>query len=171
MIFMDHDDLTMAGSRYRYLWPSREVPGMLRDQVHILGGPLSGDTIPGALGALRSIYRVNSEVDEEGLQGFKESLDAAYRKTRDCIDTNVELQRLLYPEFVLRHRDFDRLVAFCLESDSPESEGWKGQAAAYLKARDYSEDLIAESIESIRQFRGYFERMSFLYERPPSSSR
>jgi hypothetical protein len=163
MIFMDHDDLTMAGSRYRYLWPSREVPGMLRDHVHILGGPLSGDTIPGALEALRNIYRVNAAVDEEGLRGFKESLRAAYRATHDCIDTNAELQQLLYPEFVLRHRDFDILVAFSLESDSPESEPWKEQAAAYLRARDYSEELIAESIESIRQFRGYFERMSFLY--------
>ena len=166
MIFMDHDDLTMAGSRYRYLWPSREVPGMMRDQVHILGGPLSGDMIPGTLGALRSIYRVSSEIDDKGLKGFKESLRAACTpQTRDCIDTNAGLQGLLYPEFVRRHRDFDRLVTFCLESDSPESEGWKDQAAAHLRARDYSEELIAESIESIRQFRGYFERMSFLYDR------
>ena len=163
IVFMDHDDLTMAGSRYQYLWPQREVPGMLRDQVHLLGGPLSGDTIPGDVGALQGIYRTSSGVADAGVQSLQESLRDAYRKTQQQLDTNRELQNLFYPEFIARHRDFDRMVAGFLASDPAQIELWRAEATAYLNARGYGDELAAESVQAISQFRGFFERMRFLY--------
>ena len=38
VIVQDHDDLTVAGVGPRYISPWREVSGMQRDEVHILGG-------------------------------------------------------------------------------------------------------------------------------------
>ena len=73
IIFMDHDDLTVAGSRYQYLWPWREVSGMQRDQVHILGGPMGDETIPGEVGALKNIYRVSPDVADEPWRFSKSS--------------------------------------------------------------------------------------------------
>ena len=165
IIFMDHDDLTMAGSRYRYLWPSREIPGMLRDQVHVLGGALGGDTIPGDADALQGIYRTNTDVSDAGLRALEESLREAYKKTGHQLDSNSEMQNLFYPEFIARHRDFDSLVSFCLECDSTQEDNWKPGAEDYLKARNYSGELIAEFIQAIGQHRPFFERMSFLYMR------
>ncbi len=163
VIFMDHDDLTMAGSRYRYLWPSREVPGMMRDQVHVLGGRFSDDFIPGSAGALRNIFRADGELAERGTGMLQESLRNAYFKTSDRIDNDAELQSLLYPEFVARHRDYDRLAACWLDSGAADPDGWEAQAVVWLRSRDFGEELATESARAVVQFGGFFERMRFLF--------
>jgi hypothetical protein len=170
IIFMDHDDLTMAGSRYRYLWPSRETAGMERDQVHVLGGVLTGapfedESIPGAVGALRTIYRINSEDADAGVKSLEDALRAAYRKTQSQLDTNRELQGLLFPEFIARHSDFDALVAGFLEADASQLDAWKEEASAYLKARHYEDEIVAEYPPAIANHRSLFERLRFLYAR------
>jgi len=170
VIFMDHDDLTMAGSRYRYLWPSRETAGMERDQVHILGGVITGapfenETIPGDVGALRAIYRMSSHDSDAGVQSLEDALLAAYDKTQSQIAANPELQSLLYPEFIARHSDFDKLVAGFLETDASQVDDWKDEATAYLKSRNYYDELIAEYPPAIANHRSFFERMRFLYSR------
>jgi hypothetical protein len=166
IIFMDHDDLTVAGSRYQYSWLSREVPGMQRDQIHILGGTFGHNDIrPGAVGALRDIFRIGDDAAKAGLMSLQEALSAAYRKTQSQLGNNPELQDLFYPKFIEGHRDFDELAASFLESDPSEPETWKAQAAAFLKARDYGDDRSAEYTEAICHYRPFFERMSFLYAR------
>jgi hypothetical protein len=163
IIFMDHDDLTMAGSRYRYLWPTRELAGMERDEIHILGGAFGDDPVPGEAGALRAIYRVNAEIAEFGVQALKEATVAAYRKTQEQIDVNAELQALFYPEFVARHRDFDRLIRGFLEKGTGGEEEWKQESGEYLRGRGYDGELVAETVEAITRFRDFLGRMKFLY--------
>jgi hypothetical protein len=163
IIFMDHDDLTVAGSRYQYLWPWREVSGMQRDQVHILGGPMGDETIPGEVGALRNIYRVSSEIADRGMTLLEQALRGAYRLTQAQIGRNDELRSVFYPGFLDGYRDFDELVPSFLGSHRFRIDLWRTEAEAYLKSKRYSEELVAEYIKSIVHFAEFFERMRFLY--------
>jgi len=165
IIFMDHDDLTVAGSRYRYLWPWREVSGMDRDMVHILGGPMGDDTLPGEVGVLNAIYRVTRETADLGARVLEESLSDAYGRTQSQLDSNRELQELFYPEFVARHRDFDELVPWFFRADPQESESWKEEAAAFLRNRQCGDELAAEYVKTVCHFRTFFERLRFLYSK------
>jgi hypothetical protein len=165
IIFMDHDDLTMAGSRYQYLWPVRELAGMQRDQIHILGGAFGEDPVLGDVGALRGIYRVNAEVAESGLRELEAAVVTAYRKTQAELDANQELQALFYPQFIRRHRDLDRLIASFLETDTSRQEAWQAASEDYMRVQGYDGELIAETVDAIRRVRGFLERMRFLYAR------
>jgi hypothetical protein len=164
IIFMDHDDLTVAGSRYQYLWPWREVGGMERDQVHILGGPMGDIALPGELGVLQKIYRVNPEVGEEGLRVLKAAIVDAYDKTQIDLAHNPELRGLFYPRFLDGYRDFDELVPEVLRTD-PQSEAWKPGVQSKLQAKGYDNELVDEYVKTFARFRDFFEQMSFLYSR------
>ena len=165
IIFMDHDDLTVAGSRYQYLWPWREVSGMQRDQVHILGGPMGDETIPGEVGALKNIYRVSPDVADRGMALLEELLREAYQLTQAQLRSNGELRSLFYPEFLDGYRDFDELVPGFLEADPSRIDSWRTDAEVYLKSKRYGSELIAEYIKSVVHFADFFERMRFLYRR------
>jgi hypothetical protein len=165
VIFMDHDDLTVAGSRYRHLWPKREVAGMERDQIHILGGPMGDETIPGEVGALNSIYRVSSVVGDAGLKALKDAIGAAYRLTQSHLAANEELRSLFYPRFLEGYMDFDDLVPGLLETDPSQTGSWKAEATALLSKKHYDAELIGEYTETICNFREHFERLRFLYSR------
>lgn len=166
IIFMDHDDLTVAGSRYQYLWPWREVSGMDHDRVHILGGPIGDETIPGEAGVLRSIYRVSTETGDAGLRGLEEALVLAYDRTQEQLDLNPELRNLFYRQFLDGRRDFDALVPWYLDKNPSDGESWKTEAAAYLiTKRQYDEQLAAEYAKTVVHFRSFFERLRFLYKR------
>ena len=87
---------------------------MERDLIHILGGSFGDDPIPGAVGALRAIYRVSSEVAESGREFWSRRpppLTAEPRRssigTRTCARCSIR-------SFSNRHRDFDRLIASLL---------------------------------------------------------
>jgi hypothetical protein len=164
-IFMDHDDLTVAGSRYTHLWPWREASGMERDMIHILGGPMGEDNLPGEVGALNAIYRVSAETGEAGLKGLEEAARMAYRKTQSKLDGNAELRALFPSCFLQGFRDFDELVPGFLASEPSQAESWKAEAAALLSAKRYDAELIAEYIRTLLRFRRFFERVRFLYSR------
>ena len=164
VIFMDHDDLAMAGSRYPYAWPQRELAGAERDQVHILGGAFAADDIvPGAGATLRGIYRIAPTGAENGSLTLEGALVEAYRKTQDQLDHNPELRALFYREFLDHHRDFDRLVRDFLATDLGGEENWRRTTESYLESQGYGREHIDELLESIPRRRGYLERMSFLY--------
>jgi len=164
IIFMDHDDLTVAGSRYQYLWPWREAGGMCRDKVHILGGPMGDETLPGEIGALQTIYRVTGNIRDAGLRALKDAMIMAYDKTQLHLAENPDLRSLFYPRFLEGRRDFDELVPELLAAD-PQSDTWKPGAEERLRAKGYENELVDEYTKTLASFRNYFEQMSFLYSR------
>jgi hypothetical protein len=163
IIFMDHDDLAIAGKGFQHFWPLRAVPGMMRDQVHILGGPLSGDMIPGEIGTLAKIYRVNDETAAAGLAILKQTMKQAYYKTQTAMATNEELKNLFFPDFIERLGDMDKLVTSFLETDPSEQGLWESEASAYLTAKGYPESLASDYMKAIPHFRNFFRRTAFLY--------
>jgi hypothetical protein len=163
IIFMDHDDLVVPGIQLRHFHPSRAVPGMMRDQAYVFGGPLAGSVIEGECGALAKIYRVGDELSETGMNALRRELAAAYHKTQSAMTEDAELRALFFPEFLERLGDFDRLVAKFLQTDAAFEMQWKSQAAAYLSEKNYPDDLTAQYVQVIPQFRRFFERMAFLY--------
>ena len=136
---------------------------MERDQIHILGGPMGGDVIPGEAGALRGIYRVSQEIGDAGIKALEDATCAAYRHTQGQLDSNAALQGVFYARFIQGYRDFDDLVPWFQRTDPLEIESWKQEALAYLKGRGYEDELAGEYVKTVSHFRAYFERMSFLY--------
>jgi hypothetical protein len=136
---------------------------MERDQIHILGGPMGDDIIPGEAGALRSIYRVKQETSEAGVKALENAAASAYRHTQDQLDSNAQLRTFFYDRFLQGHRDFDHLVTWFLPQEAGVVDAWKVEAAAHLRGRGYEEELAAEYVKTISHFRAYFERMAFLY--------
>ena len=165
VIFIDHDDLTVAGSRYQHLWPWREVAGMDRDYLHIFGGQMGDETIPGEVGALNSIYRVSPAVGCAGLSSLKDAIGVAYHLTQSHLATNERLRSLFHPYFLEGYRDFDELVPGFLEVDRSQTESWAVEAEALLARKQYGAELIAEYVKTIGRFREFFERIEFLYSR------
>lgn len=165
VIFMDHDDLTVAGSRYPHLWPWREASGMGMDSIHILGGKMGDDWIPGDAGALTQIYRVNAAIADAGEKALKVAARTAYRKTQAMLASNGELRGLFGTPFLNGICDFDELVPGLLDAEPEEIESWKTQAATRLRDKGYKEELVAEYVRAIVHFREFFERTSFLYDK------
>jgi len=164
LVFMDHDDLTMAGSRYGYLWPQRELAGSERDQIHILGGSFGDDhPVPGSAAALRAIFRVSAATAEDGARALEAAIVGAYRTTQERLDSDPELRSLFYPQFLDHHRDLDRLAGTFLETAPGEEERWKVDSEAFLRSRGYDRELITEHLENIPRRRTFLERMRFLY--------
>jgi hypothetical protein len=163
ILFMDNDDLMISGRRYQHFWPLRGVPGMLRDQIHILGGPLAGAVLPGEIGILKRIYAVSAETAESGWKTFEEAMKISYAKTHSEFASNKELQSLFFPSFLERLGDFDELVKNFLRTDPEQHDVWKSQASYYLRGKNYTETFVAEYVQAIPQFRRFFERIQFLY--------
>ncbi len=169
VIVQDNDDLTVASVGPRWISPWREVSGMQRDEVHILGGSTGGQTggptVAGDAGALQAIYRVDPDVADAGLAALKEAVVAAYDRAQAEVAVNRELQDLFPPGFLDARRDYYELVSRFLRADPADLEPWTQDATAYLRARDYSEEQIATYTKSIYHFRMFFDRMRFLYSR------
>ncbi|WP_263352891.1 hypothetical protein [Acidicapsa acidisoli] len=166
---MDHDDLTVAGSRYPHLWLWRELSGMTFDAIHILGGILGGqmddDWIPGEVGALRQIFRVCDAVADAGLETLRQAARAAYDKTQRALETNDSLRALFNENFLRGYRDFDELAASYPTAKPEEMDRWKTDAAETLRRKGHDEELVAETIRAVGHFRIFFEKTAFLYER------
>jgi hypothetical protein len=165
VIFMDHDDLTVAGSRYPHLWPRREVAGMERDEIHIFGGLMGDSILPGEVGTLISIYRVSTEVSDLGLQCLKEATAAAYRLTQSRLGSDEELRGLFLPAFLAGYRDLDELVPEFLAAGPDGVESWRADAVGLLRTKGYNPELISEYLDTLCSYRAYFERVQFLFHR------
>jgi hypothetical protein len=163
VIAQDHDDLSVAGVGPRYVTPWREVSGMQRDEVHILGGSTGGATIVGDVGALQEIYRVDPDV--AGLAALKEAAVAAYDRAQAELAVNRELQDHFPAGFLDARRDYYELVSRFLLADPADLDPWTQDAMAYLRAHGYGEERIATYTKSIYHFRAFFRRMRFLYSR------
>jgi hypothetical protein len=160
IIFMDHDDLVISAKEFS---PWRAFPGMLRDQIHILGGPMSGQNIPGEAGVLKKIYRVSDELSITGLQALERAMKQAYDKTRSELATNGPLRSLFAPDFLEQLDAVDKLIAGFLETDPAQVDTWKLEADAYLKALGCPETISSEYAQTIPNFREFFQRTAFLY--------
>lgn len=163
IIFMDHDDLILAGSRYQYFWPSRELSGMDRDLIHIIGGVQGDHVVEGEVRALQSLYRVDKATAEAGVCAMRQWVSAAYRATQTQIDTNQEFRAQFYGEFLHWHRDFDHLYATLLRTDPSEYEQWRERLREYLRGRGWGGELIEEALTAACRFRPFLEELRFLF--------
>jgi len=165
LIVQDHDDLTVAGIGPRWISPWREVSGMQRDEVHILGGPVGTSTVEGDAAALQQIYRVDPVVAGAGVSALKEAAAAAFDRGQAELAVNRDLQDLFPRGFLDARGDYYELVSRFLRADPADLNPWTEDASAYLGARGYPAEQIATYTKSIYHFRRFFDRMRFLYAR------
>lgn len=164
-LIMDHDDLTVAGSRYKHLWPWRELSGMTFDAIHIFGGKMGDDWIPGEMGVLRQIFRVGPEVSAEGGEMLKQAARLAYRKAQQEIEANQNLRALFLENFLRGYRDFDDLEASYPHSNPERMKLWEHEAAKLLRRKGHSAEFVEETIRAVSHFREFFEYADFLYDK------
>ena len=81
---------------------------------------MGDERLPGEVGALKDIYRVNSGVGDTGLRSLEEAMSAAYCRTQSQLAVSPELQGLFYPRFLEGYRDFDELVPGFLKQIHPK---------------------------------------------------
>ncbi len=80
------------------------------DSIHILGGKMGDDWIPGDAGALRQIYRVHATTADTGERALRTAARSAYQKTQSALMSSEELRGFFSPPFLNGIRDFDELV-------------------------------------------------------------
>jgi hypothetical protein len=165
LIVQDHDDLTVAGVGPRWISPWREVSGMQRDEVHILGGPVGTSTVEGDAAALQQIYRIDPDVAGAGVAALKEAAAAAFDRGQAELAANRDLRALFPHGFLDARADYYELVSRFLRADLADLDPWTEDASVYLGARDYPAEQIATYTKSIYHFRRFFDRMRFLYAR------
>jgi hypothetical protein len=89
---------------------------MSMDSIHILGGRMGDGWIPGEVGALKKIYRVNATTADAGDRALQAAAQSAYRKTQSALGNDEELRSLFGPTFLNAIQDFDEFVPSLLEA-------------------------------------------------------
>lgn len=183
-ISMDHDSMALAGRVYRYYNAPKNVPELVLDLVHILGGPTGRCFHPGEVSALKAIYRVSTAVASEGLSVFRDTLRESYARMLHAMSTDPRIRELFHEEFIDTIREWDRAVIdFFRNTDDTESrERWRRRTRARLRRRGLPRPVIDQYLKTIvaykdvlRWFVGFYEsaaqtRVSVPHNPTPSSA-
>ena len=172
VIFMDHDLLNFLEEGADYLRPHWSLPGTLEDESYIMGNSANGRTAPSEMDFLDRIYRVEKEISKKGRSSLYEAMESSYKKTRDEVTTNPELQKFFSKKLVKRFHDWDAIVGSYLRArrDSCEPDSWKEEAENYLKRKRYKKVVMSGHIETVEKYADFVERFSFLYSSPGEAS-
>ena len=163
IVFMDHDDLFILGRRKMYFWPHRAVLGMLRDETHIMGGPMKYERVKGEVGALKAMFRVEESVYQQGISALRDALRLAYEQTLRAVETDPYIQEFFFEPFWRQIRDWDEVVRIYLAAREAQRPGWWARAAGFLRSKAYAEPLIQNYLNSVSTYRDFLERHAFLY--------
>jgi hypothetical protein len=165
IIFMDHDDLDIAGRNAREFHPRAVFPAIADDELHIFGGMYCGAWIKGEVEYLQEIYRVGAEVGAAGATAIRHALEAAYRRTREELHTNDELRAYFNEAFLECIFDCDAIVAGYLKSrdDRAALAAWKEETKEFLSGKGYVDWMVNDYFCAVDSFDNLLVKYSFLY--------
>lgn len=165
IVFMDHDDLDIAGRNAREFHPRAVFPAIADDELHIFGGMYCGAWIKGEVEYLQEIYRVDAEVGAAGAAAIRQALEAAYRRTREELRDNEKLRAYFNEEFLERIFDCDDIVTGYLKArgDRATLAAWKEETKEFLNGKGYVDWMINDYFCAVDSFDDLLARYSFLY--------
>jgi hypothetical protein len=162
IIFMDHDSVVIPNSEDKDFSGSETLSGMTLDETYIWGKPVG---IRGAVGHLRTIYRVSDALYQQGLESARAVMKKAYKKTRRVILRDPKLRALFDPVFIDRLTEWDRLVKgyLGLKPDHAAGSKWKDTKRKLLLEKGYEERQADEHLKAIEDSRAFLERNAHLF--------
>ena len=165
IIFMDHDDMDIAGKNSKDFYPRAVLPAIADDELHIFGGTYCGETIKGEVEFLQEIYRIGEEVGEEGARAIRQATKSSYKQTQRELVDNPVLRSYFHESFVERITDWDAIVASYLKArvDRSAIDSWKAETGAFLSSRGCADWLINDYVCAVDSFDAFLARYSFLY--------
>jgi hypothetical protein len=160
MVFLDHDVMYLSGRRSRDFHPLSAIPGMAADDRHVWGFHHAR----GEVELLRTIYKVDHSVEDEGHSALRDSMRQAYRTTQEEICQNERVRGFFHSPFAERVRDWDEVSIPYLDAkgDPQKTSEWRERAERALFDKGYSETLVDEYLKAIEKHHGFIEKYSFL---------
>lgn len=165
IIFMDHDDLDIAGKNAREFYPRAVFPAIEDDELLIFGGIYCGERIVGAVEYLRQIFRVREETAAAGTSTIHQAMADAYKLTQRALIENAELRAYFHESFLERVCDCDKIVAKYLAArlDRSALEAWKANTTEFLSGKGYPAWMINDYLCAVDSFDSFLVKYSFLY--------
>ncbi len=166
VIFMDHDNLNLAGSSVKNFQSLGAHSSTALDELYIWGIYDGVRHVTGAVDCLEIIYRPRQATVQQGRDSFRKALAEAYRKTHRELSSNAKLGQLFHPLFVERIRDWDTVVRSYLQikDDPSRLAAWKDEMTGKFTQRGYKKNLILEHLIAAERYSLFLERYSFLYQ-------
>lgn len=165
IIFMDHDDLDIAGVNVTSFRPRAALPAMADDELHIFGGSSCGEPIKGEIEFLEEIYRINRDASRLGNREILKAIDASYNKTRNELANNTQLRSLFNESFIDGVTDWEFVVSSYLAAERNPSgiESWKASVKDSLGKKGYNQYDIYDFFCAVDSLNDFIDRYKFLF--------
>jgi hypothetical protein len=164
LIFMDHDNLSLATDGRDNFDPNDFLPGTIGDETHVTGRVLPPGTLCGVVDHLRFIYRVSPLTAERHRLFLRVATARAYRMTQRTLGSSPALKRIISAAYIAGSQSWDHAVAIFLKHRGTDSMlDWADEARAALKARGLSDWMIERYLKAIDYYASFLERVAFLY--------
>ena len=165
IIFMDHDDLDIAGSSVTEFHPRAALPAMADDELHIFGGTSCGEKIKGEVEYLEEIYRIRPDMSRKGYVEIMRAIEKAYKKTTHELAHNRKLRGFFSESFIEQIADWRSVVSSYLNSGKDPSavEEWKTSTRNFLGNKGYNVYRIYDHFCAVDSFDDFIHRYSFLF--------
>jgi len=162
LIFMDHDALSLPELEQGHFFAQNSLPCILLDERHIWGRA-NPALFPGTLvGCLQRIYRTSAPVEEQARALADAELKAAYQKTLAAMASDAKLRGFFGGVFLSRLLDWDEFVAGYLNG---RDDRWESEMKQLFSEKGYEPDTFDYYAQAVEQYKGFFERNGFLFER------
>jgi len=165
IIFMDHDDLDIAGKNSKDFYPRAAFQAIADDELHIFGGLSCGRHVKGEVEFLQEIYRVSEQVGNEGVTALREAIKDAYKRTQHELINSPKLRAYFHESFIERIFDWDRIVAKYLETggDSTALDLWEKETKEFLSNKGYTKGMIYDCLCAVDSSKDLLARYSLIY--------
>jgi hypothetical protein len=165
IIFMDHDDLTIAGKNAKEFYPRGAYQAIADDEIHIFGGMSCDERIKGGVEFLQDIYRISGQVREDGAMALRKALQHAYKLTQQQLLNNPKLRAYFHESYLDKLFEWDAIVARYLKAngDPAAVEVWKKETEIFLTSKGYTKPMIYDCLCAVDSFDDLLSKYSLLY--------
>lgn len=165
VIFMDHDNLNLAGTSVKNFQSLGAHSSTALDELYIWGIYDGVRHVVGAVDCLEVIYRTGQATFQRGRDSFRKAMAEAYAKAHRELASNAKLGQFFHPLFVERIRDWDTIVSGYLKikDDPSRLAAWKDETTEKFMQSGYDRNVIVEHLIAAERYVLFLERYSFLY--------
>jgi hypothetical protein len=165
VIFMDHDSVSMAGRDYKACDANYFLDSICSDLTHAVGGAMPGGFIPGSVGALKRIYRVDADTAREGMRALRRAMRERYHAGLQALERSPEVRHLFTARFLHEHREWDAAVRELISMwyDEERLETWSQETVTAFVARGYEKDRAEAFVVALIDHRLLLPWFAFLY--------
>jgi hypothetical protein len=165
VVFMDHDDLDIAGKNTEEFHPRAVFPAIADDELHIFGGLYCGSHIKGEVEYLREIYRIEAAVGEAGDAAIHDAIKQAHARTQKALATNPELRAYFHESFLEQSADCDSIIAgyLAVRHDAAALVAWKAETKERLSGKGYVDWRVNDYLFAVDSFDEFLAKYSYLY--------